>query len=267
MRGRTRALVVNDDGVAAPGIRHLADVACEAGLEIVVAAPRRESSGSSAALTAAQVDGRIVVERQTLDGLEGVPVYGVDAAPGFIALIASRGAFGPRPELIVSGINRGLNTGHAVLHSGTVGAAMTGRVNQCRALAVSLDVGEEMHWETARTVAREAIEWVLSLDAPLVLNVNVPNVPIDDLRGVREGRLAQFGAVQTTIAEIGEGFVRLGVADEQADAEPGSDAALVAAGYASVTALRPLCDQHDVALGAVTALAGGEARGTGARVL
>ena len=244
----TRALVVNDDGVGAAGIRHLADVACEAGLEVVVAAPLRESSGSSAALTASQVDGRIVVERQSFDGLDGVPVYGVDAAPGFIALIASRGAFGPPPALVLSGINRGLNTGHAVLHSGTVGAAMTGRVNDCRALAVSLDVGEEMRWETARAVARQALDWVLALGAPLVLNVNVPNVPIEMLRGVRQGELARFGAVQTTIAEIGEGFVRLGVADEKAHAEPGSDAALVAAGYASVTALQPLCDLHDEGL-------------------
>jgi 5'-nucleotidase len=240
-----RALVVNDDGVHSPGIRHLAEVAGNAGLDVVVAAPLRESSGSSAALTASQVDGRIVVERQSLDGLDGVPVYGVDAAPGFIALIASRGAFGPPPAIVVSGINRGLNTGHAVLHSGTVGAAMTGRVNKCRALAISLDVGEVMLWDTARAVARDAIGWVRSLDAPVVLNVNVPNVPLAELRGVRQGDLARFGAVQTTIAEIGEGFVRLGVADEDAHHEPGSDAALVAAGYASVTALRPLCDLHD----------------------
>jgi len=240
----TRALVVNDDGVTAPGIRHLAEVAYDAGLDIVVAAPLRESSGSSAALTASQVDGRIVVERQSLDGLDGIAVYGVDAAPAFIALIASRGAFGPPPAVLLSGVNRGLNTGHAVLHSGTVGAAMTGRVNDCRALAVSLDVGEEMHWDTARAVAKDAIGWLLALDAPLVLNVNVPNVPLTGLRGVQQGELARFGAVQTTIAEVGEGFVRLCVADEQAHAEPGSDAALVAAGYASVTALRPLCDLH-----------------------
>jgi len=240
----TRALVVNDDGVTAPGIRHLAEVAYDAGLDIVVAAPLRESSGSSAALTASQVDGRIVVERQSLDGLDGIAVYGVDAAPAFIALIASRGAFGPPPAVLLSGVNRGLNTGHAVLHSGTVGAAMTGRVNDCRALAVSLDVGEEMHWDTARAVAKDAIGWLLALDAPLVLNANVPNVPLTGLLGVQQGELARFGAVQTTIAEVGEGFVRLGVADEQAHAEPGSDAALVAAGYASVTALRPLCDLH-----------------------
>ena len=240
-----RTLVVNDDGVHAPGIRHLAEVAREAGLEVVVAAPLRESSGSSAALTASQVDGRIVVERQSFEGLDGVPVYGVDAAPGFIALIASRGAFGPPPALVVSGINRGLNTGHAVLHSGTVGAAMTGRVNDCRSVAVSLDVGEETHWDTARAVARESLDWVRRIDAPVVLNVNVPNVPLSSLRGVRQGTLARFGAVQTTIAEIGEGFVRLGVADEEATDEPGSDAALVHARYASVTALRPLCDLHD----------------------
>jgi len=245
-----RALVVNDDGVRAPGIRHLAEVAVAAGLDVVVAAPLRESSGSSAALTASQIDGRIVVERQTLDRLDGVPVYGVDAAPAFIALIASRGAFGPPPALLLSGINRGLNTGHAVLHSGTVGAAMTGRVNDCRALAVSLDVGEEMHWDTARAVAQQALGWLLALDAPLVLNVNVPNVAASALRGVGQGELARFGAVQTTIAEIGEGFVRLGVADEEAHAEPGSDAALVAAHYASVTALRPLCDLHDDGLSA-----------------
>jgi 5'-nucleotidase len=80
---------------------------------------------------------------------------------------------------------------------------------------------------------------------PLVLNVNVPNVPFPALRGVRQASLARFGAVQTTIAEIGEGFVRLGVADGNAHDEPGSDAALVADGFASVTALRPLCDLHD----------------------
>jgi 5'-nucleotidase len=262
-----RTLVVNDDGVSSPGIRHLAEVAREVGLDVVVAAPMKESSGSSAALTASQVDGRIVVERRTLDGLDGVPVYGVDAAPAFIALIASRGAFGPPPTLLLSGINRGLNTGHAVLHSGTVGAAMTGRVNECRALAVSLDVGDEMHWETASVVARQAIEWVRELDAPLVLNVNVPNVPPEGLRGIRQGDLARFGAVQTTIAEVGEGFVRLGVADEQAHAEPGSDSALVAAGYASVTALRPLCDRHDDELTAMTALAGREPGRAGASVL
>src|SRR5262249_55962571 len=96
---RTRALVVNHDGDGAPGIRPLAESGWAACIEVVIAALLRESSGSSAALTAAQVDGRIVVERQSLDGLDGVPVYGVDAAPGFIALIASRGAFGPRPEL------------------------------------------------------------------------------------------------------------------------------------------------------------------------
>jgi 5'-nucleotidase len=62
---------------------------------------------------------------------------------------------------------------------------------------------------------------------------------------VRQGELARFGAVQTTIAEVGEDFVRLGVADDEAPNEPGSDAAIVAAGCASVTALRPLCDLHD----------------------
>ena len=198
--------------------------------------------------TAVQADGRIVVERWSIAGLDRVEAYGVDAVPGFIALIATRGAFGNPPDIVLSGINLGLNTGHAVLHSGTVGAAMTARVHGCRALAVSLAVGETLHWDTAADVARHAIGWLLDIDHPVVLNVNVPNVAVDELRGVRQGELAAFGAVQTTIAEVGEGFVRVGVADVRDELQPGSDAALVAEGYASVTPLSPLCESTDLIL-------------------
>lgn len=238
---RQRALVTNDDGVSSEGLRTLASSAVAFGFDVIVAAPMRDSSGTSASLTAVQAEGRIVVEKQSLVGLDGVPVYSVDAAPGFIALIATRGAFGRPPSVMLSGINLGLNTGHAVLHSGTVGAAMTGRVNGCRALAVSLATGETLHWDVAGEIARRAMGWLLNIDCPVVVNVNVPNLPMQELRGVRQGTLAAFGAVQTTIAEIGEGFVRLGVADAEAEVEPGSDAALIAEGYVSVTALRPLC--------------------------
>jgi 5'-nucleotidase len=97
-----------------------------------VAALLPDSSGMSAALTATQADGRIVVEERSLPGLTGVPAYGVAAAPGFIVLIATRGAFGAAPDVVLSGINRGVNTGYAVLHSGTVGAAMTASAGMSR---------------------------------------------------------------------------------------------------------------------------------------
>ena len=254
---RLRALVTNDDGVSSDGLCWLASTAVDLGLDVVVAAPARDASGSSAALTAVQSDGRIVVEKQELPGLEGLPVYGVAAAPAFIALIATRGAFGAPPDVVLSGINLGANTGNAVLHSGTVGAAMTARVHGCRALAVSLAVGDGPHWETAAAVARQALSWLLDVEHPVVLNVNVPDVAEHELRGVRRATLAPFGTVQTTIAESGEGFVRLGVADVHREPEPGSDDALVAQQYATVTALNPLCVDAEAELPFEPALTSG----------
>jgi 5'-nucleotidase len=243
-----RALITNDDGFDSEGLFWLASAAVEAGFEVVVAAPMRDSSGTSASLTAVEADGRIVVEERTLPGLAHVPGYGVAAAPGFIALIATRGAFGPAPDVVLSGINRGLNTGNAVLHSGTVGAAMTARVHGCRALAVSIAVGDPVHWATAAQIGRTAMGWLREIDDSVVLNLNVPNAPVADVRGIRQGTLARFGSVQTTIAESGKGWVRLGVVDDERPFQPGTDAALVADGYASITALEPLCMSNAVCL-------------------
>jgi 5'-nucleotidase len=245
----TRALVTNDDGIASEGIRHLAGAAVGLGLDVVVAAPLENESGSSASLTAIEAGGRIVVEERRLAGLDGVATYGVAAVPGFIALIATRGAFGPAPDLVLSGINLGVNTGQAILHSGTVGAAFTGAAHGCRCLAVSLAVDDaDLEWATAASVARAVIPWLVDATEALVLNVNVPNVPAARLEGLRRAELAAFGAVQTNVAEAGHGFVRLEVADIDAELEPGTDAALVAAGYATVTPLVPICSASDVTL-------------------
>jgi 5'-nucleotidase len=247
----TRALVTNDDGVASEGLGRLARSAVAFGLDVVVAAPLHESSGSSAALAAVQDGQRIVVEDRTLPGLDGVPVFGVDAAPGFIALIATREAFGPAPDIVLSGVNRGLNAGHAVLHSGTVGAAMTARVNGCRAMAVSIDVGEVVHWDTVEPVLGRTLPLLVELEWPVVLNVNIPNVPETELLGIRQAALASFGAVQTTISRLGSGSLQIGVADRVSELEPGTDASLVASNFATVTALEPLCS-FDAPLGIET---------------
>ena len=247
--GRTRALVTNDDGISSEGIVTLARVAVEAGLEVVVAAPHEEASGSSASLRATEADGRILVEEHPLPGLPGVPAYGVSAAPGFIALIGTRGAFGPAPELLLSGVNRGVNTGHAILHSGTVGAAFTASTQGRPALAVSLAVAggdNGLHWETAALVAARVLPAVIADTRGVVLNVNVPNVEPASLRGIARGRLASFGAVQTNVAEVGRGYVRISVAEPQDELEEGTDAWLVAHGYASLSALHPICEAaHD----------------------
>jgi 5'-nucleotidase len=244
-----RVLITNDDGISSEGLRTLAAVALAQQHDVVVAAPSDEASGSSAALTAVQSAGRIVVERRTLPGLESVPAYAVAAAPAFIALIATRGAFGDPPDAVLSGINRGANVGNAILHSGTVGAALTGRTQGRPGLAVSLASAAPEHWDAAAAVAGTVLRWLTHLHEPVVLNVNVPDLPPAEVRGIRRARLAVFGVVQMSIAEVGQGYVQLGVATgDEPEHEPDTDAGLLAAGFATVTALQPICEREDVNL-------------------
>jgi 5'-nucleotidase len=249
-----RALVTNDDGIDAAGLRTLAGVAIEAGLDVVVAAPHTEFSGASASLTALGAEGNLVVHERPLAGLGGVRALGVEAAPAFITFAAMHGAFGPPPELLLSGVNHGPNTGHAVLHSGTVGAAFTGATLGCRALAVSMATPEPVHFDTAANVARRALAWLLASDHDhrFVLSINVPDVPPDQLNGIRPARLAAFGAVQASVAEEGEGFVKLTIAPITADYEAGTDAALLLDGWATATALTAPSEATNIDLSALT---------------
>jgi 5'-nucleotidase len=249
--GQPTVLVTNDDGIDSEGLRLLAAAAAAAGLAVVVAAPAREASGSSAAMTVAQTNGRIVLHRRKLAGLDQVTAYAVEAVPAFIVFTAARGAFGFRPGLVLSGINLGPNTGRAVLHSGTVGAAMTAATVEVRSAAFSLDVRSgagEPRWDTAAAVAAQVIPALLDLPPGLVLNVNVPNLPPDQLRGIRRGHLAEFGAMHLTVVATGEDHLQVTTAESGNQAEPGSDSALLAGGYASVTALRPVCEAPEHAL-------------------
>ncbi len=239
-----RVLVTNDDGVTAPGLAPLAEVAREAGLDVVVAAPRVEESGMSAALTAVTEDGRIVVERHSVG-------YAVAASPAYIVVMAAAGAFGPPPDLVLSGINRGANAGRAVLHSATVGAALTAANHGIRAMAVSLDVlttsppgpaivvppDADLHWGTAAAVARDLLTTIIEAPPGTVLNVNTPDV--SEIPDVRWVGLSLVGHAQMEIVESGEGFVRTVF---HRGAEPfvaGTDLAALTDGYATVTALHP----------------------------
>lgn len=135
-----KVLVTNDDGVEGVGLHALTRALVDAGLDVVVAAPNCDMSGSGAAIGRIHVDERIDAKPVELPGLAGVPAYAVDGPPGLCVLAARLGGFGPPPDLVVSGVNPGCNTGRAVLHSGTVGAALTAANFGLRGLAVSIDV-------------------------------------------------------------------------------------------------------------------------------
>jgi 5'-nucleotidase len=258
-----RVVVTNDDGIDSEGLRLLAAAALRSGCKVLVAAPDHEASGSSAAMTAVRDDGRIVMERRKLADLDTVPAYAVRAAPAFIAFTAVREAFGRQPDFLLSGINLGPNTGQAILHSGTVGAAMTAASYGVRAAAFSLDVHSgagKPQWETAAAVATRVILALPDLPRGQVLNVNIPNVPQHLLRGIRRGRLAAFGAVQIDIIEAAEDYLQVTMSEREAgpreaglpeaglpeagppEAGPRTDSALLAAGYASVTPLQPISE-------------------------
>jgi len=264
----TRILVTNDDGIDSPGLRYLARAAAREGHDVVVAAPVTESSGSSAAMTAIEEHGKIILHKRELTGAKHIPAYAVAASPAYIVLLALREAFGEIPTMILSGINRGANAGSAVVHSGTVGATFTGSYAGLHGLAVSLDVlsprvastrtggaamdviteddDEKRHWSSAAKLAVRLIPTLRHTAPGTVFNLNVPDLHLDGIRGLRRAALAQFGQVQMSIAEAGEGFVRTAVQAADELLEPQTDLAALAEHFAVVTPLRAPVEASDV---------------------
>jgi 5'-nucleotidase len=189
----TRILVTNDDGVSAPGLLVLARALVDAGHDVVVAAPLNEHSGASAAIGPVHLTGGVTFQRRELDGLPGVPAYGLDGPPALAVLAARLEGFGPPPELIASGINPGNNTGRAVLHSGTVGAALAGANFGVSAVAVSVGFSEPPCFETAAPFAVAAVEFLQGAPAGTVLNLKRPR---HRARRDRRCRLGPAGAVR-----------------------------------------------------------------------
>jgi 5'-nucleotidase len=201
-----RILVTNDDGIDSIGLHVLAKAMCEieGGHEVVVAAPDREFSGAGASLGALHLI-RPEVRRGRIDGWQGSDVWSVSGPPALCVMFARLGAFGAPFDLVVSGINPGANVGRAVYHSGTVGAALTARNGNVSGVAVSQSVTgfavegqgwdetiRDQHWESAAAVGRAVVEGLL-VDPPdpaVVINVNVPDVPLDQ---ISEWRYADVG--------------------------------------------------------------------------
>jgi 5'-nucleotidase len=242
-----RALITNDDGIGAAGLRVLARAAVAAGLDVTVAAPDSERSGSGAAFSALEPGGRLLVTEQPLEGLEDVPAFAVGASPALIAFVATGGVFGSVPDVVLSGINHGPNAGQAVLHSGTVGAALTAAAQGIPALAVSLASAAPAHWDAAGAAVSRLLEWFAPrAKQPLVTNVNLPDRPADQFRGFRAARLAAFGAVQAQLrtepSDPRSGSIPVRFARPGFEPAADTDLALLRQGWATVTVLRGLCE-------------------------
>ena len=187
-----RLLLTNDDGIDSVGLHVLAEAMKPLG-EVIIVAPDREYSGAGAAIGALWLN-RPEVHQVRLDGFDNV--WTVSGPPALCVFFARLGAFGPAPDLIVSGINPGANVGRSVYHSGTIGAALTARNGGINGVAVSQSVtgfGAEgqgwddaianQKWHTAAAVAAEAVAAVIESppSQPSVLNINVPNLELDEI--------------------------------------------------------------------------------------
>ena len=191
-----------------------------AGHDLVVAAPASDASGSGAAIGLFHSDSRIDVRRVAIDDCDAA-AWAVAGPPGLCALASRLGAFGPPPEIIVSGINAGLNTGRAILHSGTVGAALTAQNFGAKGLAVSVASGTPWQWDTAATIALEVLDVLAQAPPRSVLNLNVPSLPRDEVKGLRWARLAAFGAVRATIVPAeSDGHLQIELARSASSSHP-----------------------------------------------
>lgn len=227
-----KILVSNDDGYLAPGIIALAE-ALKPIAEIIVVAPDSNRSGSSNSLT---LDRPLSVFR----GGEGV--YFVNGTPSDCVHVALTGGLSFRPDLIVSGINQGQNMGDDTLYSGTVAAATEGFLFGIPAIAFSQVEKGWAHIDAAARIAREIVERDFHmLQKPYLLNVNIPNLPYDQIKGIKATRLGkrhESEAVIKTQDPHGREIFWIGPAGKAKDAGEGTDFHATASGFVSVTPLQ-----------------------------
>ena len=232
-----RILVTNDDGIDAEGLHVLARHVVKAGHDVVVVAPDGDASGSGAAIGVFHADSHIDVRQVQIAECDA-PAWALAGPPGLCALATRLGAFGAPPDVVCSGINAGLNTGRAILHSGTVGAALTAQNFGAKGLAVSVAAGEPWEWDTAAAIAVEVLDVLADAPARSVLNLNVPALPRHEVKGLRWARLAAFGAVRAAIAPAeSDGRLQIELRATDESLPPDTDTALCDAGYAALTTL------------------------------
>ena len=229
-----RILISNDDGYFAPGIEslaaHIKDIA-----DVTVVAPAQNCSGASNSLT---LD-RPLYLRSAPNGF-----HFVNGTPTDCVHLAVTGMLDVMPDMVISGVNNGENMGDDTIYSGTVAAATEGYLLGIPSIAVSLSyTGQAKHYDTAARVAQDlALRFqARSIQAPVLLNVNVPDIAYDQLKGMQITRLGRRHKAEPAVRQKnprGEIVYWVGAAGEAADAGEGTDFHAVASGHVSITPLQ-----------------------------
>jgi len=225
-------LLSNDDGYRAPGLSAMVEAVSDFG-EVTVIAPDQDRSGASNSLTL-----KVPVRVEQIEN----GYFVCSGTPTDCVHLGITGLMSQGPDMIISGINNARNLGDDVLYSGTVGAAMEGRFLGLPAIAVSLAGEDPSHFDTAANVVRQLLERMLQtpLSPSTILNINVPDLPRDQISGWQATRLGGRGRAFPTIREtdpVGKDIYWIGAAGVEQDAGPGTDFFAIAQGCVSITPL------------------------------
>ncbi|MCF6283269.1 MAG: 5'/3'-nucleotidase SurE [Candidatus Polarisedimenticolaceae bacterium] len=236
-----RILLSNDDGYLAPGLVALAE-ALSTLADVVVVAPERDRSAASNSLTLARP---IRAEKMNNGYIR------VDGTPTDCVHLAITGLLDDEPEMVVAGINAGANLGDDVLYSGTVAAATEGRFLGLPAVAISMNSHSPNHFQTGARVALEMVTRLCKapLSPDVILNVNVPDLPYEALKGYCSTRLGNRHKAEPVIKDSdprGNTIYWVGPPGAEQDAGPGTDFYAVREGYVSVTPLQVDLTRHSL---------------------
>ena len=228
-----RILLSNDDGYFAPGLAALAEAMRDMG-EVTVVAPERNRSGASNSLT---LD-RPLLLKEAPNGF-----FYVNGTPTDCVHLAVTGMLDYEPDMVLSGINWGPNMGDDTIYSGTVAAAMEGYLLGVPSVALSLASFSGRNFATAGRVARMLAERFRNqpFGAPVLLNVNVPDVPYELLKGMRVTRLGRRHKAEAVVKQVsprGDTVYWVGAAGAAADAGEGTDFHAVDNDWVSITPLQ-----------------------------
>jgi 5'-nucleotidase len=226
-----KILISNDDGVYAPGLAVLYESLLGLG-DVTVIAPDRDRSAASNSLTLSTP----IRVRELENGF-----FSVDGTPADCVYVGLRALLKVQPKMIVSGINSGENLGDDVLYSGTVAAAMEGRFLGFPSMAVSL-AGEHTYYDTAGRVVQILIRQLMRHPLPTdtILNVNVPNIPFEEIRGFKVTRLGRRHPSANMIQDKdprGKTIYWVGAVGREQDAGPETDFYAINNNYVSITPL------------------------------
>jgi 5'-nucleotidase len=226
-----RILISNDDGYQADGITQLAKSLSEIA-EVIVVAPCENKSAASSSLTIGKPLKPIQIEKN---------IYAIDATPSDCVHLALCGFIKESIDLVVTGINFGANLGDDVIYSGTVAGAIEGRFLGLPSIAMSLASWECNHFETAGNVAKLLVDQIYK--APLanntIINVNVPDIPMSEIKGIKSTRLGNRHKSEPSIQDSKDPFLYwIGENGKEADNGEGTDFHAVSNNFVSVTPLQ-----------------------------